>query len=120
MNDDDEKDSSLESIKEEEKEMFPNDEDTEGMMLFCREDSFNPDINAFINNEDNASPYVRPKAPRRINLNALSDPLLPPTKKTPMMVQDEFFGVYCLISRSELKQYKVRPRDQTQLSIIFE
>jgi len=37
----------------------------------------------------------------------LSDPLL--KKKVPVkLIQEEFFGVYCLISRSELKQYKNR------------
>ena len=35
----------------------------------------------------------------------LSEPLLPPKGK---FVQDEFFGVYCLISRSEEKIYKNR------------
>ncbi|KAH7727612.1 GIY-YIG catalytic domain containing protein [Aphelenchoides avenae] len=51
-------------------------------------------------------------APGRIDLNDLSDPLLtrspPKRKKENETVQDEFFGVYCLISRSPLKQYKNR------------
>uniref|UniRef100_A0A915D5X8 Structure-specific endonuclease subunit SLX1 homolog n=1 Tax=Ditylenchus dipsaci TaxID=166011 RepID=A0A915D5X8_9BILA len=48
--------------------------------------------------------------PGKINLTDLSDPLLMPTQKPsgPVSIQDEFFGVYCLISRSELKQFKNR------------
>uniref|UniRef100_A0A914GZK7 Structure-specific endonuclease subunit SLX1 homolog n=1 Tax=Globodera rostochiensis TaxID=31243 RepID=A0A914GZK7_GLORO len=41
----------------------------------------------------------------RINLEDLCDPLLPPKQK---LVQDEFFGVYCLVSKSVEKCYKNR------------
>ncbi|KAL3095163.1 hypothetical protein niasHT_025456 [Heterodera trifolii] len=44
-------------------------------------------------------------AGKRINLEDLCDPLLPPKQK---LVPDEFFGVYCLVSKSVEKCYKNR------------
>jgi len=43
----------------------------------------------------------------RIDLTEYSDPLLP-SKTKATAILDEFFGVYCLVSRSDLKAYKNR------------
>ncbi|KAI1722538.1 GIY-YIG catalytic domain-containing protein [Ditylenchus destructor] len=48
------------------------------------------------------------RIPGRINLAEMSDPLIKPSQKGPLTIQDEFFGVYCLISRSTVPQYKNR------------
>ncbi|KAI1716659.1 GIY-YIG catalytic domain-containing protein [Ditylenchus destructor] len=46
------------------------------------------------------------RIPERINLAEMSDPLIKPSQKGRLTIQDEFFGVYCLISRSTVPRHK--------------
>ncbi|KAI6192895.1 Structure-specific endonuclease subunit SLX1-like protein [Aphelenchoides fujianensis] len=48
------------------------------------------------------------KTVKRINISDYCDPIVPKGPKKNVTVQNEFFGVYCLISRNPKPQYKNR------------